>query len=262
MKKRFFLVIVFALLGGGLLYLYLQRFEREATGGAPTTVLVALKPLEPGMTLDESMIAVRSVPRAYVETRAVRESDRARVMGLRVSGPVQAQQTILWTDLAVTTDDRRDLSSLVQPGMRAFSIHAKSEDRSFLLIHPGDRVDLMSVVAQNEHRSASYLLQNVLVLAVGLDTGASPSAAKKAPSASEAVLTVSVTQKDAQLLAIASDRGRLAAVLRHPDDVRVTEKIEDLRTEPAVEAKNSLELAGLKRAPGAPEGPIRLEGRR
>ena len=70
---------VVAAVGALLLVLYLRRFEEEASGGAPVKVLMAVKALEPGQLLTEDSVAVRAIPVAYVESRAVRESDRAKV---------------------------------------------------------------------------------------------------------------------------------------------------------------------------------------
>ena len=53
--RALFVALLVAGLGGFLLYVYLQRFEQEASGGAPVKLLVALKPVEPGTVLtDES----------------------------------------------------------------------------------------------------------------------------------------------------------------------------------------------------------------
>ena len=86
-----------------------------------------------------------------------------------------AQQTLMWSDLSVASDERRDLSSLVQPGNRAVSVVAQQNDKSYALIHAGDYVDLISTMQATKDpaadaRTAVVLLQKVLVLAVGLDT--------------------------------------------------------------------------------------------
>src|SRR5262245_24684712 len=124
-----------------LLVLYLQRLEVETSGGSPVRVLVATHPLVPGTLLTAEMLGVRSIPMAYLEPRAVRESEQSRVVGLKVETAVKPQSSVLWTDLAVTTEDRRQLSALVQPGMRAVSIRSLSDGRHSALIRPGDRVD-------------------------------------------------------------------------------------------------------------------------
>ena len=78
----------------------------------------------------------------------------------------------MWTDLVTANEDRRDLSSLVQPGSRAVSIQMAREGSSVALIRPGDYVDVFSVMNEKgaDQKIAVVLLQRVLVLATGLDT--------------------------------------------------------------------------------------------
>jgi pilus assembly protein CpaB len=256
---------VVAAIGALLLVLYLRRFEEEASGGAPVKVLMAVKALEPGALLTEDSVAVRAIPVAYVESRAVRESDRAKVIGLRISTPVQANQSIFWTDLAIATDDRRDLSSLVQPGMRAVTIRAANDDKSFALIRPGDRVDVVATLAPlapNGEKTSVVLLQNVLVLAVGLETGndVPTSGARTAGDSRQQVMSLSLNLQEAQLVSLALDRGRITVALRNPGDLRVTEGMSDLTSNALVESTSRKAIQGIRQSVSA-DGPIRLEAR-
>jgi len=256
---------VVAAVGALLLVLYLRRFEEEASGGAPVKVLMAVKTLEPGALLTEDSVAVRLIPVAYVESRAVRESDRAKVIGLRIATPVQANQSLFWTDLAIATDDRRDLSSLVQPGMRAVTIRAANDDKSFALIRPGDRVDVVATLAPlapNGEKTSVVLLQNVLVLAVGLETGNDVPAAGSRTSGDsrQQVMSLSLNLQEAQLVSLALDRGRLTVALRNPSDLRVTEGMADLTSNALVESVSRKAIQGIRQSVSA-DGPIRLEAR-
>jgi pilus assembly protein CpaB len=254
-----------AMIGVGLLFLYVKRFERDASGGAPVTLLVATKPIEVGTVLTDAMLAPRDVPIAYVESRAVRASEKARVLGLRVSTRVQPQQTVMWTDMAITADDRRDLSSLVEPGMRAITVRAKGggNDRANELIRPGDRVDLVlttSGATDKDPQVSKVLLQNVLVLAVGLDTGNDSAASDKHVGAShDSVLTLSLTIREAQIESLAAEKGRLSVALRNPDDVRVIDGLADVSfvSTPPTAAPDARPHAAS--AADAPAGPVRLE---
>jgi pilus assembly protein CpaB len=257
---------VVAAVGALLLVLYLKRFEEEASGGAPVKVLMAVKALEPGQLLTEDSVAVRAIPVAYIESRAVRESDRAKVVGLRVATPVQANQSLFWTDLAIATDDRRDLSSLVQPGMRAVTIRAANDDKSFALIRPGDRVDVVATLAPitpNGEKTSVVLLQNVLVLAVGLDTGtdAPTAGSRTAGDSRQQVMSLSLNLQEAQLVSLALDRGRLTVALRNPGDLRVTEGMNDLTSSALVESTSRKAIQGIRQSAAAADGPIRLEAR-
>jgi pilus assembly protein CpaB len=217
-----------------LLGAYMKRLEVETSGGTPVRVLVAVKPIEPGTVLTAEMVATRPVPQAFVESRAVKQGDLSRVIGLKVETGIKPQQTLLWTDLAVASDDRRQLSALVQPGMRAVGIRSGSGDRYFANIRPGDRVDVVANVPgarDDKDRIAVLVAQNVLVLAVGLDTGgASDAIATRAPATDrgELVLTVGVNMQQLQQISLAQERGKLTVGLRNPDDARPLEGVSDM----------------------------------
>ena len=129
MKQRAVTIgLVLAALGVLLQALYMRHFEQEASGGAKIELLVATQAIERGKAISAEMLATRSVPRAYVDDRAIRAIDQDKVVGLRAASKVPALQTLAWTDLIATTDDQRDLSSLVQPGNRAMPIRVTFED--------------------------------------------------------------------------------------------------------------------------------------
>ena len=139
------LALLVACVGVFLLWTYQKRFEEEASGGQKLAVLVTVHTLEPGSILHDEDIGVRFIPTAYVEARAIRADDRERIKNLRILTPIQAQQVLMWTDIVLPSDDKRDLSALVQPGMRAVTIHAEGKASS--LVHPGDRVDVVGALA-------------------------------------------------------------------------------------------------------------------
>lgn len=255
-KSALLAALIMALLGGFLLFGYLRRFEDEASGGAPVKLLVARKQIEPGTVVTEEMLAVRVVPAAYVETRAVREAEKSRVVGLRMGTPVQANQTLLWTDLAITADDKRDLSSLVQPGMRAVGVRAANDDRTFALIRPGDRVDVIATlpVEGSSARQSLVLLQNVLVLAVGIETS-NDSNKSGAPAQQDLILNLSLTIPEAQLVALAQEKGRLSVALRNPDDLKTTDGVADLNSNLLTDTKVRKLVQDFRKQP---TGPIKL----
>ncbi len=225
-----------------LFVLYLRRFEQESSGGERVRLLVALQPLEPGKQLTDEVLTVREVPQAYVEDRAIREADKAKVLGLRLGGRVQAQETLMWTDLTVATDDHRDLSALVQPGRRAASVKA-GEDGTGPMVRPGDYVDILAVApnGSGDSRSATVLLQRVLVLAVG-NSMSPDSPQSNGPDAHQGELTLSVSLPEAQLLAAAADRGRLSYVVRGPGETRIAENVPNVTVGPTYESAPHEEL--------------------
>jgi pilus assembly protein CpaB len=251
MYRRALLIALFsAVLAVSLFILYLKRFESESSGGPRVRVLVVLKPLERGQQVTDDALSVREIPQAYVEDRAIRAADRSKIVGLRVGGLVQAQQTLMWTDLTVASEEHRDLAALVQPGRRAVSIEFRA-DAASAMIRPGDYVDVLGVVSQNggEARSARVLLQRVLVLAVGNSLGADDDlkAGARVPGSG---ITLSVTLPEAQLLALSSERSALSVALRGPDDSHKAERIPDVTASTVLAAAEAERPQALRR--GAP----------
>ena len=238
------LAILVACVGAFLLYMYMKRYEAEASGGVPIGVLVTVHTLEPGSVLRDEDIGERFIPTAYVEARAVRATDRSRIVNLRILTPLQAQQTLMWTDIVLANDDKRDLSALVQPGMRAVTIHA--EGKASGLVHPGDRVDVVGTFPQpgtNEGRVAVVLLQNVLVL------GASGETSPNARGGEGSDLALSLSLQNSQILQVAADKGKLAVALRSPDDVRIQEGLTDISSSVLTEAVKRAEVVRGRSGP-------------
>ena len=208
-----------AALGIALQLLYVRRFEEQATGGAKVELLVAVRPIERGQVVSTEMLGVRAVPQAYVDDRAIRGVDREKILNLKTVSKVPVLQTLVWTDFVASTDEQRDLSTLVQPGNRAMSIRVQFEE-AIQLVRPGDFVDILSV--NPDGRETSVLLQRVSVLAAGLETAVDRANTKKG-GAAMGLLTVSVSLQEAQLLAVAQAAGELTVVVRNVADPRVLE---------------------------------------
>jgi pilus assembly protein CpaB len=252
------------LLGGGLLWLYLNRFEQEASGGARVQVLSVLEPIARGSLITAEALAVSEIPVAYVEQRAVRASDKTKIVGIRVAHDLDAQDTLLWTDLAVSSESR-DLSSLVQPGKRAVTVRASeagSDPAGSGLLRPGDYVDVLVTLRdealENKGSSAVVLLQRVLVLAVGSKTeaqGFAEGREQRGFQARERELTLSLKTEEVQLLSLARERGTVSVALREPNDSKIVEGIADMPASVLYD-KKSRESVQQRRV--EPQGPVRL----
>lgn len=261
-RRALLIALVVAALGALLLVLYQQRFEREASGGERIKLLVALKPIERGKPITEDMLDTRDVPQAYVEDRAIRAIDKPKIMGLKLGLSLQPQQTLMWTDLVTNIDDRRDPATLVQPGNRAVTIPAARDGSgNAALIRPGNYVDVIGVFPQpnqQDSKSAVVLLQRVLVVAVGAETSPEPAvaegAAERIRTERDSLLTLSVTPPEAQLLALATEKGRLMVALRNPTDQPRPQQ-PDLPSSTLLNVIEREQIKGIRR----PTGPTRLE---
>ena len=256
-----------AVLGIVMLGLYMQRFEDEASGGEPINVLTALQDIPLGIALTADMVGSRELPASYLEDRHITVADEERVMGVRVVSGIRAGESILWTDLATTTDTSRDLSSLVRNGMRAITIQADQSATFGGLVRPGDRVDVLmtltrpstgTTITLDEDRVTIALLQNLLVLAAGQDTGALQRATARAPTQMNDV-TLSTTVEQAQLLAFSQQRGRLTLLLRHPDDITVIEGLPETTTDDIIEPERR-EQRQVSRPRPPPSTPTTVTG--
>lgn len=260
-RRALALSLLIAGVTAALMVLYLQRFEREMSGGDKVPLVIAIKTIERGTTVTDDMLAVRSVPLAYVEDRAVKQAERSKILGLQASHTIYPQQIVQWTDLAITTEER-SLSSLVQLGKRAVTVRAFAggDARGNKLIRPGDYLDVIATMpdeSMDGEDSAAVLLQRVLVLAVGSDTEGPAVAPKGAPGAdTEKLLTLSLTLSESQLLALALEKGSLSVAVRRPDDPSVQDGIPDMKLPSLLDTKLRAEV---QRTPSANEdGPIRI----
>jgi pilus assembly protein CpaB len=239
MKRVFLIATAAAALGTGLLgHMYLDRLEAEVSGGPRLGVLVAASDVPVGATLTEKLVAVRDIPRAYVEGRHVRAGDASKVLGNRVAGGLKAGDTVLWSDLEKFQNQSRVLSGLVQQGSRAVAIDGRGADFQGLL-RPGDRVDVLLTTGGKEDGSTTItLLQNLLVLSVGGSVVRPDDEAGQASVSRGGAVTLSATVEQAQLLTQAQQRGRLTLTLRNSGDITLVEGLPETTGKSLVPAKD------------------------
>lgn len=251
MNRRAFLVAsLLAVISVTLILLYMRRFEREMSGGERVELLVTLRPIQRRTVIKDDMLATREVPMAYVETRAIRAKDRAKVIGLPAEVSLEPQQTLMWSDLAISTE-QRDLSSLVQPGKRALTVLAGgSSDRDGqTLIRPGDYVDVILTLedASSAQKTSVVLLQRILVLAVGTNTDAAGATASSSRRASDRALTLSLNLQEAQLVSLAIQQGDLSVAVRPPDEPTVLEDVPDMKATTLLDTRQRAQVQRASR---------------
>ena len=132
------------------------------------------------------------------------------------------------------------------PSSRYSGPHASNPNRWY---QPARWLCASSTVG--EAKNAVVLLQRVLVLATGTDTTPEGATDKKEanPYVQENLLTLSLTLTEAQVLALAAERGRLAVAVRHPDDQARTSGIVDLNFNQIVDEKERVKIKGVRTGP-------------
>ena len=223
MDRRALLISALATVLGALaLWLYLRRFEREASGGPTTRVLVFARDAPQGAAVRRELLGERALPEAYLESRHVGASDADQVLGATLGVDARAGEALLWTDLASLRDRGRRLSNLIPEGMRAIALDVRSGGLEPLL-RAGDRVDVLAAArrasdgASGAH--AALVAQNLLVLAVGGDLGGA--SAQREPRNAHSV-SLGVTPAQAAQLADAEQTASLRLVLRNTGDLDLT----------------------------------------
>ena len=124
--------------------------------------------------------------------------------------------------LAAPDDPRQGLGSLLAPEHRAIRIPVDPVSGLLGILEPDDRVDVVGVFASDDRRTvARTLLQNVPVLAVGQQGvpggGTSdPEEAKREQAARrDGTVTLDVTRKQAEIIALALGVGKVQLALRN-----------------------------------------------
>ena len=120
------------------------------------------------------------------------------------------------------------------------------------MIRPGDYVDVIGVFGAglnggggDDKEAAVVLLQRVLVVASGSSTQAEADN-KQNNYGGDPLLTLSLTLPEAQILALAADRGRIAVALRNPDDQRTAERLPDINMTSIVDSKQRTAIQGVR----------------
>lgn len=145
------------------------------------------------------------------------KADMNVFVGGVVRQPVSAGEPVTAARI-VTPGDRGFLAAVLQPGMRAVSVSINAETGISGLVFPGDRVDL--IVAQSfrptnsgqqaqTRRASETVLEDIRVLAIDQNT----KDGNEKPAVGKTV-TVEVTPKQAEAVAVAAQLGKLSLSLR------------------------------------------------
>lgn len=181
-------------------------------------VFVARQPIGFGARVTEDLVTTQAWPRAAVPHLAI--TDRSLLFpagdGARIAkGQFFEGEVLLVTKLSPFGEEVRATAS-DDPSRRAMAIRVRGEAVAGGLVLPGDAVDLVFAEGQGREMRAVTLLRNVRVLGV----------------AEGGLITVEVTPKDGQALALAQEAGILVASLRLGRQKNADAEVEalDLRT--------------------------------
>ena len=217
MKLKTWLPIALALVLGLFAAMLAKRGMSAKPAAAKTAkVVVAQRPIAPGEAISLGDLDIRTVPVDTLPAGAL--ADAASVVGRTAQAQIATGKLVLESMLA-PKGSASGLQALVPPGMRAMTIEVNEFSSVGGMIMPGARVDILSTMQDARHSEtmSRTIAQNVLVKAVGKDTGAAASNNGEQAKPAKSV-TLIVTSKQAEAIQLASVAGRPWLVLRGGQD--------------------------------------------
>ena len=250
-KQALVVAVVMGLISVLMLFSYVNKVRQEATSGMELVrVLVAKQDLSGGTVLEAAKVAYRQYPAKYVEERAVTPEESALVLGKRLKWGVQEKRPILWSDIEMV--ESREVSSLVEKGMRAVTVPVTAVTGAGGLLEPNMLVDVLYIFdinslapkkaatkgtdqiknmrdmmmakaldrSQNE-KGIMVLAQNVKVMAVGDRTAYSVDT--DAGKGGYSTVTLLLEPRMSQVILYAQENGKIILSMKNKSDVEPVE---------------------------------------
>ena len=183
----------------------------------PKAVLVARQAISRGQILKRSDLTWQRWPAGPIDPAYIVAGTRSRqsLAGWVARQPFAPGEPITTAQI-VAPGDRGFLAAVLRPGMRAVSVPVTATSGISGFIFPGDHVDLLVTQTvtppgphEAMHKEAETILHNIRVLAVDQRL-----AGKDGEAALAHTATLEVTPKQSEIIAVASDMGRLSLSLR------------------------------------------------
>jgi pilus assembly protein CpaB len=262
LTRALVIIVGLVLLGAGAWFgrgLFLQERPRAVQVTAPRPeppkvtapqVLVARNDLQTGQIIKPDDLRWQVWPEGTLSPTYVVESRRpmSDFVGAVARQPISTGEPITEARI-VLPGSRSFMSAVLRPGMRAVSVAVTPTSGIAGFVFAGDQVDLILThkITRGEgrdHLVTETLLRNVRVLAMDQKVDAKPGD----PAQIARTATFELTPKQVEIIAIATEMGRLSLSLRSLQDNPDTEREADsirVGDEVEIEAGRDLRLAGF-----------------
>jgi len=196
--------------------------QAQAAPEAPKgpKVLVAQRALPIGTILTTDSVSFQAWPKDMVQDAYFieGEADINALMGTVVRHAMTAGEPMTQGSL-VAPGDRGFLAAALGPGMRAVTVPVSANTGVAGFVFPGDRVDIVLTQAvssdgENPLKAAETVLRNVRVLATDQRTATTTNPDGKTVVQGFRTITIEVTPKIAEKVAVAQTLGTLSLALR------------------------------------------------
>ena len=187
-------------------------------------ILIAAHPIPSGTLLRPEDVTWKEVPGADAKPTEIAHDEGAdsKYLGALTTKEFAAGEPLLTSSL-IKPGDRGFLAALLAPGTRAVSIAVEATQSASGLLLPDNRVDIiLTQTFENDADPArksvgETILKNLRVIAVDRRLGPALAVAEK-PLSLEAsipkIITLEVTEREAETLMVASRLGRLEVTVR------------------------------------------------
>ena len=184
-------------------------------------ILVATRPLPVGTILDASALKYQPWPKELIDNAYFlkEKTDLKSLVGTVVRNPITAGQPVTNGSL-VKPGDRGFLAAALGPGMRAITVPVQAQTGVAGFVFPGDRVDMVltqEVAGGGDGpalKVAETIIRNLRVLATDQNMQESKDEEGNAVVRPASTVTVEVTPKIAEKIAVAQTVGSLSLSLR------------------------------------------------
>jgi pilus assembly protein CpaB len=203
-----FLALALGVFVSHQVYRILQSKTASAQG---VDVVVAANDIGVGTKIDDQDIKVVRFPTGDVPPNCFHL--KSSVVGRSVVLPMAKGDFVLPNKLA-GENAGSGMTSLIPPGMRAVSVRVNEVIGVAGSVLPGTRVDVLLTdnPSGTTEEQTTVVLENVAVIASGQKLDRSSSGEPQ----NTPVITLLVSPEDAKNLTLASSKGRIQLILRHP----------------------------------------------
>ena len=231
MPLRALLLAIAAVAVAALVYFGGQKLLASPAAAPPppfhgVEVLVATRALAAGVPIAPTDVGWRAWPAGSVDPAYLRRGDKAAGVAGQVSRVAYAPGQPLSRDTLARQGEAGTLALVMAPGMRAVSLAVNAASAVSGLIMPGDRVDIVlthslprAPDATFDHHAAITLVRDRRVLAIeqrlgSKTTDATATMGVAANPIEPRTASIEVEPREAEMLALGSDLGKLSLVLR------------------------------------------------
>lgn len=262
MKKSVVLIVsVFAgLLAAVLTYFYLSAKDAEVrelkdsinARFGTMEALCYLADTPSGTVLSRKDFGTKTVPKIGLNGQALTAENVTDILGRKTTIPHRRGDIVFWADIEGGDPALKNLSADIKRGMRAVSINCSGAASVSAMVRPNDHVDVIGTFdfegggSGKKNFVTCTLLQNVLVLATGGETGKLGSRASLGtPASGYSTVTLEVTLREAEMIAFAEQmKGRLMLALRNRTDVSYEKELPKIDFE---KIRSEIEELNLRR---------------